>query len=56
MQVLAQVAMLFAARKHEGTLEAETFPDWLRLLALTSAAGKPEAIPLPDSLPRYWPE
>lgn len=49
--------MLFSVRNREGAIRhTESFADWLRLFALTSAAGKPESIPLPSCLPRYWPE
>jgi hypothetical protein len=58
VQALAQVSLLFGpVRSFEGELLApESFSEWLRLFALTVAAGKPEAIPLPRQLPCYWPE
>ena len=53
---LAEVAMMLADRTFEERLcEPKDFADWLTLFALTSAAGKPETIPLPDYLPAYWP-
>lgn len=56
IRMLAEVAMTLAERTFEERLcEPGDFADWLTLFALTSAAGKPEAIPLPDTLPVYWP-
>jgi hypothetical protein len=44
-------------RSFEGELLApESLGEWIRLFALTCAAGKPEAIPLPAHLPYHWPE
>ena len=36
-------------------LHPEDIVEWMVLRALSSAAGKPEAIPLPALLPDYWP-
>jgi hypothetical protein len=48
--------MRFAVRSSDGMLrKPETFADWLRLFALTSAAKELETIPLPAHLPCYWP-
>jgi hypothetical protein len=56
IRVLAEFAMTLADRTFEERLcEPKDFADWLTLFALTSAAGKPETIPLPDYLPAYWP-
>jgi hypothetical protein len=47
---------LTEVRSRDGTLrKLEIFADRLGLFALTAAAGKPEAIPLPRYLPFYWP-
>ena len=55
---LAEVAMMLAEAAH--TPEDKLFApkdmvEWVTLRALTSAAGKPEAIPLPEQLPDFWP-
>lgn len=48
IQALARLASLFFVRTSEGSLQRPgCFGEWLRLLVLTSAAGKPEQIPLP---------
>lgn len=47
IRVLAQVSMVFVFRTCEGALRPESVGKWLRFFALTSAAGKPETIPLP---------
>jgi len=53
---LAELAMTLAVRTDEERLsDPKDFADWLWLFALTSAAGIPEAIPLPENLPVYWP-
>ena len=57
IQAVAELAMVFADRTDTDILcSPETFGDWLKILALTSAAGKRETIPLPSNLPKYWPE
>jgi hypothetical protein len=44
-------------RSNDSTLQIpETFAEWLRLFALTCAAGKPEEIPLSRHLPFHSPE
>lgn len=56
IRVLAELAMTLADRTAaERLCEPGDFADWVSLFALTSAAGKPEAIPLPVLLPDYWP-
>jgi hypothetical protein len=48
--------MTFPDRTFEERLcDPGDFATWLALFALSSAAGKPEAIPLPDYLSDYWP-
>lgn len=56
IRVLAELAMTLAERNFEERLcEPGDFADWVWLFALSSAAKKPERIPLPEMLPRYWP-
>jgi hypothetical protein len=57
IQALAELAwMTFPDRTFEERLcDPGDFATWVALFALSSAAGKPEAIPLPDYLPDYWP-
>lgn len=51
IQVLAELALTFVTRTSEGTLDdVETFGDWIRLFALSCAAGKPETAPLRHGL------
>lgn len=55
--VLAELAMTLVERSWDEKLSAPgDFADWVTLLVLMTAAGKPEAIPLPEQLPVYWPE
>ncbi len=54
-EVLAQLAMTLVARDADGNIpRPDDFADWVMLSALSSAAGNPETIPLPNYLPRYW--
>lgn len=55
-KALAQLALTYASRTFDGSLKRpKDFARWLTLFALTSAAGNPQAIPLPEYLPNYWP-
>lgn len=58
IKATAQVAMMFADAERspkDGMFVPNDLVEWTTLFALTSAAGKPEAIPRPEMLPRYWP-
>lgn len=58
IKALAQVAMTLTDPERspkDGNFAPEHIVEWVTLRTLTSAAGKPEAIPLPNYLPDYWP-
>lgn len=58
IKALAQAAMTLVEAQRtpeDQLLHPEDIVEWMVLRALSSAAGKPEAIPLPALLPDYWP-
>lgn len=58
IRALAEVAMtLIDVQRIPATnlFAPEDFVEWVTLSALTSAAGRREAIPLPEYLSNYWP-
>jgi hypothetical protein len=58
VRALAEVAMTFLDAERspkDHRFAPEDIVQWVTFVALTNAAGRPEAIPLPKDLPVYWP-
>ena len=58
IKATAQVAIMLVDAERslkDGMFAPNDMVEWTTLFALSSAAGKPEAIPRPEMLPRYWP-